>query len=227
MASQYHIDLEQFTLDQFRQDLETGRLLPSEAVLAEKLAERFTVLSAIGIENLRDLAAGLSTKKKRERFAQESGLPIGFLTVLRRRVNSYEPRPIPLAKLPGIDPGHIGRLASVGIKDTMRLFDCAKDELDRAQLARQTEVPDDVLLELLKLSDVARAPYVGPAFARLLIESGVDTIARLAAQSPESLRERLVATKHETGVYRASIPGVEDMASWLNTVRRLPRAIEL
>lgn len=68
------------------------------------------------------------------------------------------------------------------------MFERAKRKQDRAGLSRLANVPDDAMLELVKLSDLARPPYVGPVFARLLYETGVDTIAKLSKQSPERFR---------------------------------------
>ncbi len=75
MAEQYHVDLEQFSLERFRHILETGKVLPSRKILKEKIPERFAILESMGIRNLKELIGALSTKKKVERFSQESGLP--------------------------------------------------------------------------------------------------------------------------------------------------------
>jgi hypothetical protein len=226
MANQYHMDLEQFSLEQFRQILETGRLLPSESILKEAIPESFAVLESMGIRNLRDLTGALSTKKKLERFSEESGLPKDYLTILRRRAGSYTPRPIPLKKLPGIDSEHVERLAAQGIKDTKQLFERATSKKDRTKLSTLAGVPEEAMLELVKLSDLARPPYVGPIFARLMYETGVDTIAKLSQQAPAAFYEILMATNAEKQIYKAPIPGGEDLASWLDTVRLLPQAIE-
>ena len=226
MANPYHTDLERFSLERFKHILETGRLLPSESILKEEVPDRLAVLESMGIRNLEDLTAALGTKKKLERFSQESGLPKEYLTILRRRAGSYTPRPRPLKKLPGNDPEHAERLAELGIKDTKQLFERAKHKQDRAELSKLAHVPDDAMLELVKLSDLARPPYVGLVFARLLYETGVDTIAKLSQQSPEAFREILVVTNNEKEIYKAPIPGGDDLASWLETVRQLPQAIE-
>ena len=76
----------------------------------------------------------------------------------------------------------------LGIKDTKQLYERARSAEDRAELSTLAHVPDDAMLELVKLSDLARPPYVGPVFARLLYETGVDTIAKLSKQSPERFR---------------------------------------
>ena len=55
MTNQYHMDLERFSLEELRQVLETGRLLPSESILKEEIPQRFAVLESMGIRNLKDL----------------------------------------------------------------------------------------------------------------------------------------------------------------------------
>jgi hypothetical protein len=181
----------------------------------------------MGIENLEDLRNALRTKKRLEKFSLDSGLPQDYLTVLRRRAGSYAPQPIPLREFLGTDPVDVARLETVGIKHTLQLFLQATGRQDREELSRVTGVPIEKILRLTKLSDLSRAPYVGPAFAQLLYEAGLDTIAVLSAQKPDQLREKLVTTSTETGTYRAPIPSVHDFTSWLEAVGALPQVLEL
>ena len=89
MAEQYHVDLERFSLEKFRRILETGEVLPSRKILKEKIPERFAILRAMGVRNLKELIDALSTKKKIEQFAQESGLPQDYLEILKRQTGIY------------------------------------------------------------------------------------------------------------------------------------------
>ena len=91
MAEQYHVDLERFSLEKFRHILETGHVLPSHRILKDKISERFAALESMGISNLQELIDALSTKKKIERFSQESGLPQDYLEILKRRTRIYTP----------------------------------------------------------------------------------------------------------------------------------------
>ena len=227
MANQYHMDLELFSLEQLRQIVESGDLLPSERVLEQESAERFAVLASMGIGNLKDLTGALSTKKRLERFSQESGLPQDYLTILRRRARIYTPRPKPLKNMIGVDPEVIERLAAEGVKDTRQLFQRAKSKQGRARLARQANVPDDVLLELTKLSDLARAPFVGPVYARLFYEAGADTIEKLAESPPAELLARLHAANDEQKLTKAALPlSIAEIVSFLEIVKMIPKAIE-
>ncbi|MCP4544358.1 MAG: DUF4332 domain-containing protein [Chloroflexi bacterium] len=226
MSEQYHVDLEQFSLAEFKHILETGRLLPSEKVLGEKTSERFAILEAIGITNLQNLANRSKSKKKLEQLAQESGIPQEYLTILRRRINVYTPKPVPLVKFPNVDTEHVERLAAVGIKQTKQLFERAKSKQNRAELSALTGVADDALLELVKLADLSRASYVGPTFARVIYEAGTDTLGKLADCSPEELCANLREVNEEQKITKAAMPTAEDIAASAEIWKKLPRVIE-
>jgi hypothetical protein len=220
------MDLAQFSLDRLRQVVESGNLLPSERILAEQVPQRLGVLKSMGIENLKDLVSRLSTRKKLVRFAEESGIPEDYLIVLRRRAGLYTPRPTALKRMPGIDTQAIERLAALGIKDSKQLFDRARTAQDRAGLAREADVPREVLLELCKLSDLVRAPYVGPVFARLFLEAGTDTLAKLVTSNPEELCGRMRAANDEKALTTANLPSPADMAAGIEIYRMIPMVIE-
>ena len=227
MTDQYHMDLDQFSLEQLKQMCEAGNLLPSERILQEETAERFAVLQSMGITNLAGLIHALSTRTKTERFSQESGLPVDYLIILRRRAGFCAPRPVQLARMPGIDPERVERLAGLGIRDTRQLFKRGQSKQDRDQLSALAEVPDGVVLELVKLSDLVRAPFVGPVYARLFYKAGLDTLEKVAGSRPEELPARLHAVNEEKKLTKAALPtSVTEMASFLEIARMIPRIIE-
>jgi len=98
---------------------------------------------------------------------------------------------------------YIERLAAVGIKHTKHLFGRAKLKRDRAELSRSVDVPGDVLLELVKMSDLARAGWVGPIFARLIYEAGADTLEELSKRQLDLLPEN---TDFKTVTDQAQFP---------------------
>jgi hypothetical protein len=221
------MDLEQFSLEQLRAIVESGDLLPSEKVLEDEIPQRFAALESMGIRNLKELTTSLSTKKKIERFSQESGLPQDYLTVIRRRAGFYTPRPKPLKGMLGVEPEYVKCLAAAGIKNTKQLFERTKTRQGRAELSRKANVPDYALLKLTKLADLSRAPFVGPVYARLFYEAGADTLEKLAKSDSEDLLARIHEVNEEKNLTKAALPlSVAEMESFLEIARMIPITIE-
>lgn len=225
MMLHYHLDLEQFSLARFRRILETGELLPSHRILKEQLAERFALLEQMDIRNLKQLVDALSTPKRIDQFARCSGLPQEYLEILRRRTRIYTPNPVPLKDFPGVDPVQVERLAAVGVKQSRQFYERAASKAGRAELAQQSGVPVSLLLEWVQLSDLVRAGWVGPIFARIIYEAGVRTIGALSEEEPEALYARLCAVNDERGYTKGSF-SVKDIASCIEIAGMLPKEVE-
>jgi hypothetical protein len=225
MADDYYIDLEGFSLERFKEVLETKELLPGRMILKEQLDERFGLLDSMGINNLQELWDTLKTKKRVVSFAAESGLSQEYLVVLRREVGSYIPKPVNLKELPDFEAETIERLASAGITTTKHLFDRAKTKRQRTELCEELGIPPEVMLGLIKLSDLTRIVGVGPVFARILYEAGADRLEAFVTQSPDEL----LAKTQEVVVSRGYTPGnirEEDITYCLETARLLPQVVE-
>jgi hypothetical protein len=82
-------------------------------------------------------------------------LPVDYLTILRREVNSYQPKPIKLKDFPGVDPGVVQKLDQIGIKNTLQLFPNLLTPEARHEFAKQNQIAYEELL-------VARALTVQP-----------------------------------------------------------------
>ncbi len=87
------------------------------------------------------------------------------------------------------------------------------------------DVPSGDLLELVKLSDLARIGGVGPVFARLLYDAGADTLEELPKCLPEELFERLHAINREKG-YTKAMASLKDVTYCIETASELPKVIE-
>lgn len=155
-TSGYYPDLKAFSLEKLKGKLQNIRLLPSQQILRENLKERFTCLEKNGISNLHQLQNALKTKSDVKSFAEKTGLPVNYLTILRREVNSYEPKPINLEDFPGINPEVILKLDQIGIKNTKQLFPYVLTRKSRSEFAEKNHIKVEDILELTKLSDMAR-----------------------------------------------------------------------
>jgi hypothetical protein len=225
MYDPYYINLMEFSLERFKHILESEEGLPARQILKEDLDARFNVLASMGIRNLSDLTGALSTKRKLQAFSQESGLSIDYLVILRREAKSYIPKPVVLREIPGVNPEDIDKLAAVGIKHSKHLFKRGQTRKEREELAAATGVSMGSLLELAKLSDLARVRGIGAAFTRLFYETGADTIEKLSRWDPEALFQKAHEVNKEKGVTKV-VPPLKDFVQYVTIAKDLPKLIE-
>ena len=221
----YYLDLDSLSLARLQHRLEQGDVLPGRRVLLGEIPERFAILESLGIQSIGSLVAALKTRKKIQDLAQWSGLPLDYLVVLAREAKSYIPKLVYLRDIPGVDPACVERLEAAGIKHSKHLFDRGRTIAKRKALSEQIGVPDDALLELVQLADLARIGGLGPAFVRLFHEAGAESIERLAQWSPEELWE-CAHRVNEAKRYARVVPGLHDVKNYVAKAQELPKAVE-
>ncbi|MGD9305410.1 MAG: DUF4332 domain-containing protein, partial [Desulfobacterales bacterium] len=87
----------------------------------------------------------------------------------------------------GINRKDIEKLNKHGIKTAAQILEIGYTKKGRNKLSKLTNIPVDSILELLKLSDLARIPGVKKVRARLYYEAGLDTLAKMANCDTEKL----------------------------------------
>jgi hypothetical protein len=108
----------------------------------------------------------------------------------------------------GVDKEQIRKLESMGIKTARQMLDHGKTEIQRKDLSLETGIPQEKILELVKLADLARIGGLKKKRARLFYNAGFDTIEKIAKQDSEELRRKLIEYVEETGFDGvASSPG--------------------
>ena len=63
MTDNYHISLEEVSLEEYQRILESKEILPGRRILKEDILERFEIIRNIGVKNLKELLDQLKTKK--------------------------------------------------------------------------------------------------------------------------------------------------------------------
>jgi hypothetical protein len=225
MTDSYYIDLETISLEQLCEILRTRTLLPSRVILREKIEERMQALAGLGIENVSDLMAALKTEKKVEDVAKSTGIPLEYLKILRREIGGYLPSPRKFAEIPGVDKSTVGRLEKAGIRHTRDYFGRCQTPAQREALSRETGIPPEQVLELTKLTDLSRIWGVGPVFARIIYESGIDTLEKVAQQDAQAFFERLLAV-NEAKQYTGADFILRDIEDTIIRAQDLPKTIE-
>ncbi len=225
-TSKYYIDLTAFSLSRFKERIEHDYLIPSQRLLKEKIDLHFAILESNGINNLGDLHLALKTKKTISAFANKTGLPEEYLTKVYREINGYLPKPVKLDAFPGIDPDVIRKLNEIGVKNTLHLFDRVLSEEDREELSAQLAISDQDILDLTKLTDVARLRWVGPGFARLLVESSYDTVEEISKANYKELFHDLKNTNEKKKLYKGKLSQNDDLKMFIKIANDLPREIQ-
>jgi len=226
MTENYFIDTDKFSIDKFRNILLTKEILPGRIILKEDLDERFDILKTKKIKTLSDLLETLKTKQKIDRFSKETGLTVEYLTILRREANSYVSVPVKLIDLPFIETEIINKLELHGIRDSKQLVENAAKLNDRQNLSEKHNLPFDKLSELVCLCDLVRITGVGPVFARIIYDSGINTVKNFLSYDAFELFERLTKTNSEKGLTKAKFTQ-KDIEYCIELGRDLPLIVEI
>jgi len=224
MDDSYHLNLGEISLDQYKRTLKEAELIPSRRILKQEIDGCFSRLQARGISNLAEFLSAVKSTDKIAGLARNTGLSEDYLTLLRREVNALLPKPRNLRDFPGIKASIVDRLASRGIKNSKQLFERALTRERRAELAAESGIGADELLELVKLSDLSRVYGVGPVFARLLYDTGMDSVEAIARADSSRLFAKLAKAYLAAGNSRVDFKE-RDIAFCIRMAERLPRSV--
>ena len=164
--------------------------------------------------------------QKIDRFSKETGLTVEYLTILRREANSYMSVPVKLIDLPFIETDIISKLELHGIRDSKQLFENGAKLKDRQNLSEKHNLPFDKLSELVCLCDLVRITGVGPVFARIIYDSGINTVKNFLSYDAFELFERLTKTNSEKGLTKAKFTQ-KDIEYCIELGRDLPLVVEI
>lgn len=206
--------------------LEKTNLLPGRRVLHEQTKEKFDLLMKNGISNLYELVRKLSSPEKINQLSSVTGIPVHYLTILRREINRLLPKAVSLANFPGIEKSMITELNKKNIHNTIQLFEKGDNTQKRKELALEIAVPVNRLEELMKLADLSRIWGVGPIFSRIFFETGTDTVKKVASAEPQTLYDQL-AEVNRAKQYTTAKFTVKDVALCIECAINLPHTIEI
>lgn len=130
-----------------------------------------------------------------------------------------------LAEFLGMVPADLEALARAGIRTTDQMLGAGRTPESRRELAGQTGLALEKILELVCLSDLARLPGVKGIRARLYYEAGVHTPLELASWEVEALLAETAAFVARTG-FPGTAPLPQEVRSTIATARTLPRVVE-
>ncbi|MEO9851385.1 MAG: DUF4332 domain-containing protein [Reichenbachiella sp.] len=221
----YYIDLASISMDTYKKILKSADLIPSWMILKENINDNLDRIKNQNIRNLAELQVVLKDKEKLQQFAKQSDLSEGYLSVLRRVINGYQPKPNQIKNFPETSEEIVLKLKQVKIRNTRHLFDKVLTPQSRRLLSEQTGIDEKDVLRLTKLTDLSRIRWVNHTFAYVLYEAGYDTAEKMAGADPTELYETVKQLNAERKLYNAHI-GVHDMKLCIEAAKGLSFDIE-
>jgi site-specific recombinase XerD len=143
----------------------------------------------------------------------------------RLRRQRIAQKPFPLREFRGINRAYVEKLASVGIKNVKEMLEAGLTRKARQELSQKAGIPVEAVLELVKLSDLARVQGVKSIRARLYYDAGVDTIEKMAKWDPEKLRLMLIDFVERTS-FDGIAPLPKEAESTVAEAKKLPKVVE-
>jgi hypothetical protein len=183
----YHMDAENISLDDLRKRIEATDLVPSRACLTDQIREKMKALEKQGIKTLASLREELKNPKRLACVAEATGIDIQYLTLLRREIESYFPKPAALKEFDWLSKDEIVKLEQNKIGNTATLYEKTSSAKKRSELVKLTGVDSATLETLARLADLMRVQWVSPTFGRVLIVAGYDSAAKVAAANADNL----------------------------------------
>jgi len=129
-----------------------------------------------------------------------------------------------LEAIEGIGEVYAEKLRAAGIRGTNDLLKKGSTKKGRQALAELAGVSEKLILEWVNHADLFRIKGIGPEYADLLEEAGVDTVVELAQRNPNNLYEKIVEVNAEKKLVRR-LPTLNMIKAWIAQAKQLPRVI--
>jgi hypothetical protein len=146
-------------------------------------------------------------------------------STLREERTKTTRRIFPIKEFLNINQDHVKKLATIGIKNVEQMLEKGKTKKQRKRLSKQLDLPEEAILELVKLSDITRLGYVKRKLSRLYYDAGLDSPAKIAEFEPEQLHEFFVKFVEESG-WDGMVPNPKDLVSNIRSARKLSKVVE-
>jgi predicted flap endonuclease-1-like 5' DNA nuclease len=213
------------TLKDLKRKLEKADLIPSQLPLLDGIDKNLAALKKAGVQNLEDLSRNLRGSKGPASLAAKSGLSADYLVLMRRTIEGFRPKPLPLRDYPGIDDAAVRALAESGIVDSKSLYEAALGKKARTALAKSTGIAAKTVEEFANLSDLSRIQWVGSTFARVLYVAGFISPTQIAAADPVAVYDAVMRANEANKLYRGKI-GLRDIKRLVKLASELDEDLE-
>ena len=146
-------------------------------------------------------------------------------TNLREARTKKTRRIFPLKDFYQVNLEHIKKLADIGIKNVEQMLEAGKTIKQRKELAKQLDIPEKDILELVELSDITRIGYVKSKLAKLYHSAGFDTPTKIAKYTAEELYDHFKQFVEKSG-WDGMVPNPSDLEHNIKSAKKLRDLVE-
>ncbi len=206
----YYRDLEQISIQDFKQIIKSHDLLKSRMILKDHLDERMERIERLGVSNLQLLLNELKYKAKALEFAKKADLEEEYILILRREIKSYLPTPNTIYDFIIIPEKVKQKLIDNKINNTYELYEYIKTKHARSHFRDELNLTLEEVSLLTHLTDISRVRWVNHTFASILYQIGIDSLLKLQNIPYQDLYDQVNAYNQSKGIYKGKI-GLHDM----------------
>ena len=124
-----------------------------------------------------------------------------------------------------VDQEYVNVLANAGIKNVDDMLKAGNTKAKRKKLSRELNIPENAILELVKLSDITRLGYVKTKLTRLFYNAGLDSPQKIAAFESDELYAFFVKFVKESG-WDGMVPNPKDLVGNVASARKLDKVVQ-
>ena len=119
-----------------------------------------------------------------------------------------------LVDIEGVGATYAEKLAAAGINKVEDLLAKCAAPAGRKALAEETGIADKLILKWTNHADLIRIHGVGPKFAELLEDEGVDTVKEFRHRNAENLAAKMEEVNAEKNLVNR-VPSVKELAKMI------------
>jgi hypothetical protein len=187
----YYISSKKVSLDDLQRRIEETDLVPSRSSLLENIKDKFRALKSHGIATFEDLRKELKNSKKIPSFSEKTGIDEKYLKLLRREIEGYFPKAIPLKSFDWLPEKELSKLEKKGYKNSALLFEALNSSEKREKIINTLEIDADFIDNIYSLVNLTRIQWVNHTVARMLVSAGYTNVKMVAEANAEELCDKL------------------------------------